>query len=88
MAKKKPKVLEFRSIEEMHMIPADKIDHFCRDLAIWLLLHKIADAEGGLRIRDGEQEYATKRTSPRDVFGWLDDDSHLATITLTHVRRD
>lgn len=70
---KKPKVYEFTTIEQLHSISADRVDHFCRDLALWLLMHKIASQEGGLRS-----------TSPRDVFGWIDDNKHHAEIRVTH----
>jgi hypothetical protein len=66
-------VYHFRTVEDMHAVPAEKIDHFCRDLALWLTMHKLVEAIDCAAI---------KVTSPRDVFGWIDDGKHDANITL------
>lgn len=34
----------FRTIEELHAIPLEKIDHFCHDLALWLTVHKVVES--------------------------------------------
>jgi hypothetical protein len=71
-------VFYFRTVEDMHAVPAEKIDHFCHDLALWLTMHKLVDAIDCAAI---------KVTSTRDVFGWIDDGKHDANITL-RVRTD
>ena len=69
--KKKPQTLEFRTIGELHAIPAEKVDHFCRDLALWLLFHKIADSHEDVKV-----------STPRDVFGWIDDGKHNVNVSI------
>ena len=71
MAKKKPNVVEFRTIGELHAIPADKVEYFCRDLAMWLLYNKIPDTQAGVKV-----------TSPRDVFRWIDDGMHKVNVSI------
>lgn len=71
MAKKKPQTSYFKTILDMQAIPADKVDLFCEDLRLWLRLHRMAD-EAGIPV-----------TTPRNVFGWIDDGRHNARIDVT-----
>lgn len=70
---KKHQTFKFRTIEELHAIPIEKIEHFCRDLGLWLTLNKIAEAHTSDQI---------KVTTPRDVFGWIDDGKHDVNLTI------
>jgi hypothetical protein len=63
---------EFRTVEDMQSVPLEKLGMFCEDLRLWLSLHRLSDAEKDLRI-----------TSPRDVFGWIDDGRHDLKISLS-----
>lgn len=72
MAKKKPDTYQFRTINELHAIPMDKIEHFCRDLALWLTICKISELTDGV----------TKVTTPLDVFGWVDDGKHNVNLNI------
>jgi hypothetical protein len=74
MAKKKPITYHFRTVEEMHAIPMDKLDNFCRDLSLWLMVHRIADANSteDVKIKSGT----------RDVFGWIDDCKHDVRVNI------
>jgi hypothetical protein len=72
---KTPKAQMFRTVEDMHAIPLEKIDHFCQDLALWLSLHRVAE------LTNAEQSMV-KVTSPRDVFGWVDDGKHDVNLNI------
>ncbi len=72
MAKKKPDVYEFRTVAELHAIPIDKIDNFCRDLALWLAICKVGE------LTDG----ATRVTTPLDMFKWIDDGQHNVNLNI------
>lgn len=75
MAKKKAPVIEFRTIGELHAIPLEKIDHFCRDLALWLQIHKVTEHVEGVTAR-----------TPRDMFAWIDDGKHDISVNI-HVKQ-
>ena len=64
---------KFRTVEDMHAVPFEKIDHFCHDLALWLQLHKLVEISDTPSLRV---------TSPRDEFGWVDDGKHDININL------
>lgn len=74
MAKKKPTTYQFRTISELHAIPAEKVDNFCRDLALWLMVHRIAEAHSDDNVK-------IKVTSP-EVFGWIDDGKHDVNVRI------
>jgi hypothetical protein len=74
MAKKKHQTFYFKTIAELHAIPADKVDNFCRDLALWLMVHRIAEAHSDENVK-------IKGTSP-DVFGWIDDGRHDVKVSI------
>lgn len=65
-----PAAVEFRTVEDLHRVPIDKIQAFTTDLALWLQLHRLVDAHG-LPV-----------TGCRDVFGWVDDGRHDVTLTI------
>ena len=64
---------KFRTVEDMHAVPFEKIDHFCHDLALWLQLHKLVEISDTPSLRV---------TSRRDEFGWVDDGKHDININL------
>lgn len=61
----------FKTISDLHAIPAEKVDMFCEDLRLWLRLHRMADAAG------------LPASTPTDTFGWIDDGRHDIKITVT-----
>lgn len=72
---KKHKVYKFRSVQDMQAVPLEKIDHFCRDLALWLSVCKIAD-------QASDETTQVKITTPRDEFGWIDDGKHDVNLNI------
>lgn len=74
--KKKRNVIAFKTIGELHALPLEKIDAFCTDLALWLKIHKVTEAQEGIKAR-----------TPRDQFDWIDDGKHNINVTL-HVKHE
>lgn len=70
----------FRTVTEMHAVPAEKIDAFVEDLRLWLHMHRELDAT---MAELGAFAGIVKITSPTDAFGWLDDGKHDASIRIT-----
>jgi hypothetical protein len=56
----------FRTIEELHSVPEDKVDHMLEDLKIWLQM-----------VRECKHP-----TLQRDIFGWIDDGKHEPSLLL------
>lgn len=69
----------FKTVTDMRTVPADKIDHFCEDLRLWLHMHKQVEE---LHAQLGELAYMVKIKTPIDAFGWVDDNKHDATIKV------
>lgn len=67
-----PTVYEFRTIENLHSIPLEKIPAFCEDLRLWLSL-----------IRLAEKELPAGKVKNREVFGWIDDNRHDVNLKIT-----
>lgn len=71
-----PPIHTFRTISDLHSIPLEKIEDFCKDLALWLGVCRLtedlnAKTEGGIKM-----------TSPQDEFTWIDDGKHDVDIKL------
>lgn len=74
--KASPEVYEFRTIEDLHKIPVEKIEHFCQDLASWLTIHRLA------ADIPAELQGLLKVTTPTDVFEWIDDGKHDINLNI------
>jgi hypothetical protein len=72
--KKKPLVHFFRTIEDLHAIPLEKIEAFTIDLKLWLQQLRIVELTG---------KGVMKVTTPTDVFGWIDDGRHDVRVHLS-----
>lgn len=76
-----PKTYALRTVEDFLAIPWDKQDACLIDFAAWLDLVRGAQA-----VIARQPETIKFRTSP-DVFGWIDDGKHIATVTVQHGER-
>lgn len=68
----------FTTVTDMRELPAEKIDHFCEDLRLWLHMHKQVE-EIQAQIGQSVRIEVTTRT---DAFGWIDDNRHDANIKI------
>jgi hypothetical protein len=62
---------KFKTIEDLHVVPLDKIPALCRDLELWLSVIRIAESESEFKVKN------------RSTFGWIDDNRHDVNITVT-----
>lgn len=67
-----PETHTFRLISDLHAIPLEKIEDFCKDLALWLATCRLTETIEGLKM-----------TSSQDQFTWIDDGKHDVKINLT-----
>jgi hypothetical protein len=75
----KPAAKHFTTVTDMRAIPADKIDHFCEDLRLWLHMHAHIAAVAA----EVGNEMLLKVLTPTESFGWIDDGRHDANINVT-----
>jgi hypothetical protein len=68
-----PQRYQFRTIEDLHVVPLEKLEAFVIDLKAWLAIQRVAEARGGV----------FQTTSPRDCFEWIDDGKHDVNVTIT-----
>lgn len=69
-----PLTYELRTVADFMALPPEKMDACLLDFAAWLAMHmKAREIAGQFRI-----------ATPTDVFAWVDDGKHIATVTLSH----
>ena len=69
----------FTTVSDMRAVPAEKIDHFCEDLRLWLHMHKQVEQ---IQAELGPLAAGLKIMSPTEAFGWVDDGRHDARIQI------
>ncbi len=74
MAKKKAVRINFRTIEDLHVVPLEKIDAFVTDLRMWLLLSRATEVHGAIQKN-------------RDTFKWVDDGKHDIDLAIKFVHK-